>query len=107
MTRVSGCKTYPSEATALQDSIPGSLYNLRLPGCQDIFLEIPVFSILFLCGTGFFYLFVCLSILGLGFLQILLNSMYFSSPRLLRVTLQNETPSFGEIKNPSHHLSMW
>lgn len=52
-----GCKTYSSEATALQDLIPGSLHDLRLPGCHDSFLEIPVFTILFLSGTGLFFFF--------------------------------------------------
>lgn len=55
MTRMFGCKTYSSEATALQDLIPGSLHDLRLPGCHDSFLEIPVFTILFLSGTGLFF----------------------------------------------------
>lgn len=53
-----GCKTYSSEATALQDLIPGSLHDLRLPGCHDSFLEIPVFTILFLSGTGLFFFYL-------------------------------------------------
>ena len=65
-----GCKTYSSEATALRDLIPGSLHDLRLPGCHDSFLEIPVFTILFLSGTGHFFFFIYLSILGLGYIQI-------------------------------------
>lgn len=63
MTRVSVCNTYHSEATAFQVYIPRSIYNLRLPGCQDSFLEI-YFFIMFLSEIGF-----CFSHLGLGFTQ--------------------------------------